>query len=91
MDRFDRLLQSWPAATFPVNGSFVTEALQLMEEGAKWQVFVPSNLAYGERGAGRRSDQTQRSSFEMNSTSVTEKKTCGGKENSRKILKRIGG
>jgi FKBP-type peptidyl-prolyl cis-trans isomerase FklB len=29
-----------------------TEALQLMEEGAKWQIFIPSNLAYGERGAG---------------------------------------
>jgi FKBP-type peptidyl-prolyl cis-trans isomerase FklB len=29
-----------------------TEALQLMKEGSKWQVFIPSNLAYGERGAG---------------------------------------
>ena len=28
------------------------EALQLMAEGAKWKVFVPSDLAYGERGAG---------------------------------------
>ena len=28
------------------------EALQLMPEGSKWQLFVPSNLAYGERGAG---------------------------------------
>ncbi len=28
------------------------EALQLMVEGAKWKVFVPSDLAYGERGAG---------------------------------------
>jgi FKBP-type peptidyl-prolyl cis-trans isomerase len=27
-----------------------SEALQLMEEGAKWELFVPSNLAYGERG-----------------------------------------
>jgi len=30
-----------------------TEALQLMEEGAKWQLFIPSNLAYGDRGAGQ--------------------------------------
>jgi FKBP-type peptidyl-prolyl cis-trans isomerase FklB len=28
------------------------EILQLMPEGSKWQVFIPSNLAYGERGAG---------------------------------------
>jgi len=29
-----------------------TEALQLMPVGSKWQVFVPSDLAYGTRGAG---------------------------------------
>lgn len=28
------------------------EALQMMEEGAKWKIFVPSELAYGQRGAG---------------------------------------
>jgi FKBP-type peptidyl-prolyl cis-trans isomerase FklB len=29
-----------------------TEALQLMPVGSKWQLFVPSDLAYGQRGAG---------------------------------------
>ncbi len=29
-----------------------TEALQLMKEGDKWQLFIPSELAYGQRGSG---------------------------------------
>mmetsp|Transcript_8111 Transcript_8111/g.12850 ORF Transcript_8111/g.12850 Transcript_8111/m.12850 type:complete len:154 (-) Transcript_8111:228-689(-) len=29
-----------------------TEALQLMEEGAKWELYIPSELGYGDRGAG---------------------------------------
>lgn len=29
-----------------------TEALQLMKQGAKWQLFIPENIAYGARGAG---------------------------------------
>ncbi|APR82560.1 FKBP-type peptidyl-prolyl cis-trans isomerase FklB [Minicystis rosea] len=40
---------------FPVNGVIAgwQEALQLMPAGSKWQLFVPSSLAYGERGAPR--------------------------------------
>jgi FKBP-type peptidyl-prolyl cis-trans isomerase FklB len=29
-----------------------TEALQLMEEGAKWELYIPSELGYGDNGAG---------------------------------------
>jgi FKBP-type peptidyl-prolyl cis-trans isomerase FklB len=41
-------------ATFPVKGVIKgwTEALQLMPVGSKWQLFIPSDLAYGSRGAG---------------------------------------
>ncbi len=51
---FDSSYKRGQPATFPVNGVIAgwTEALQLMKEGSKWQLFIPSNLAYGERGAG---------------------------------------
>ncbi|MFQ5355670.1 MAG: FKBP-type peptidyl-prolyl cis-trans isomerase [Desulfobacterales bacterium] len=51
---FDSSYKRGQPATFPVKGVIPawTEALQLMKEGAKWQLFIPSNLAYGERGAG---------------------------------------
>jgi FKBP-type peptidyl-prolyl cis-trans isomerase len=52
---FDSSVKRGQTATFPVNGVIPgwTEALQKMKEGDKWQLFVPANLAYGERGAGR--------------------------------------
>ena len=52
---FDSSYKRGEPVTFPVSGVIAgwTEALQLMKEGAKWQLFVPSNLAYGERGAGQ--------------------------------------
>ncbi|HEX7523510.1 MAG TPA: FKBP-type peptidyl-prolyl cis-trans isomerase [Candidatus Deferrimicrobium sp.] len=52
---FDSSYKRGQPATFQVSGviSGWTEALQLMKEGAKWQLFIPSNLAYGEKGAGR--------------------------------------
>lgn len=51
---FDSSYKRNQPATFPVNGVIKgwTEALQLMPVGSKWQLFVPSDLAYGERGAG---------------------------------------
>jgi FKBP-type peptidyl-prolyl cis-trans isomerase FklB len=51
---FDSSHKRGQPASFPVNGVIRgwTEALQLMKPGAKWQLFIPSELAYGERGAG---------------------------------------
>jgi FKBP-type peptidyl-prolyl cis-trans isomerase len=51
---FDSSYKRGQPATFPVTGVIKgwTEALQLMPVGSKWQLFVPSDLAYGERGAG---------------------------------------
>ena len=52
---FDSSYQRGQPATFPVNGVITgwTEALQLMGEGSKYRLYIPSDLAYGKRGAGR--------------------------------------
>lgn len=51
---FDSSVDRGQPVSFAVNGVIPgwTEALQLMSVGSKWKLFVPSNLAYGERGAG---------------------------------------
>jgi len=51
---FDSSYKRGQPLTFPVNGVIKgwTEALQLMPVGSKWQLFIPAQLAYGERGAG---------------------------------------
>jgi FKBP-type peptidyl-prolyl cis-trans isomerase FklB len=51
---FDSSSRRKEPSVFKVNGVIRgwTEALQLMKPGAKWQLFIPANLAYGDRGAG---------------------------------------
>nr|WP_235293612.1 FKBP-type peptidyl-prolyl cis-trans isomerase [Portibacter lacus] len=51
---FDSSVDRGEPISFPVNGVIAgwTEALQLMKVGDKWKIFIPYNLAYGERGAG---------------------------------------
>ena len=52
---FDSSYKRNAPAVFPINGVIKgwTEALQLMKVGSKWQIFLPSSLAYGEQGAGQ--------------------------------------
>jgi FKBP-type peptidyl-prolyl cis-trans isomerase len=49
---FDSSYKRGQPVTFPVTGVIKgwTEALQLMPVGSKWQLFIPADLAYGERG-----------------------------------------
>ena len=52
---FDSSVQRGEPAVFGVNQVIAgwVEALQLMQEGAKWRLFIPYDLAYGEQGAGQ--------------------------------------
>ncbi len=73
---FDSSYRRGQPVSFPVNGVIPgwTEALQLMEEGAKWKVFIPSKLAYGERGAGPQIGPNATLIFEIELISIQEQK-----------------
>ncbi|WP_404340083.1 FKBP-type peptidyl-prolyl cis-trans isomerase [Pseudoalteromonas mariniglutinosa] len=51
---FDSSYERGQPAEFPISGVIKgwTEALQMMATGSKWRLYVPHELAYGERGAG---------------------------------------
>ena len=72
---FDSSYKRGQPATFPVKGVIKgwTEALQLMPVGSKWQLFVPSSLAYGERGAGGDIGPGATLIFEVELLSIPEK------------------
>lgn len=73
---FDSSYRRGKPATFQVKGIIPgwTEALQLMEVEAKWQLFIPSSLAYGEGGAGREIGPNATLIFEVELISIQEKK-----------------
>jgi FKBP-type peptidyl-prolyl cis-trans isomerase len=73
---FDSSYKRGQPASFPVGGVIKgwTEALQLMPVGSKWQLFIPSDLAYGDRGAGGDIGPGQTLIFEVELLSIGDQK-----------------
>lgn len=71
---FDSSIDRGQPATFPVSGviSGWTEALLMMKEGAKWKLYIPSELAYGERGQGNRIEPNSVLVFDVELLEVNE-------------------
>ena len=69
---FDSSFSRNKPASFGVNQVIPgwTEALQLMQEGDKWQLFIPPKLGYGERGAGSKIPANSALIFEVELLSV---------------------
>jgi len=69
---FDSSYEKGQPLTVKVNGVIKgwTEALQLMKEGSKWQLFIPPNLAFGERGLGRNIPPNSTLIFEVELISI---------------------
>lgn len=74
---FDSSYKRGQPATFAVSQVIKgwTEALQLMPAGSKWQLFIPSDLAYGERGQGPTIGPNTTLVFEVELLSIQDKAT----------------
>lgn len=70
---FDSSYDRGEPATFPVEGVIQgwQEALQLMKEGAKWELVIPASLAYGPRGAGQLIGPNETLKFEIELVAIT--------------------
>ncbi len=73
---FDSSYKRGQPISFPVGGVIKgwTEALQLMPVGSKWQLFIPSDLAYGDRGAGADIGPGETLIFDVELISIGEQK-----------------
>ena len=73
---FDSSYKRGQPVSFPVSGVIKgwTEALQLMPVGSKWQLFIPADLAYGDRGAGADIGPGETLIFEVELISIAEPK-----------------
>jgi len=73
---FDSSYKRGQTVSFPVNGVIKgwTEALQLMKEGAVWELYIPSDLAYGENGAGQVIEPNSTLVFEISLIKVADSK-----------------
>jgi len=73
---FDSSYKRGQPISFPVGGVIKgwTEALQLMPVGSKWQLFIPADLAYGDRGAGSDIGPGETLIFDVELLSIGEQK-----------------
>jgi FKBP-type peptidyl-prolyl cis-trans isomerase len=73
---FDSSYKRGQPISFPVGGVIKgwTEALQLMPVGSKWQLFIPADLAYGDRGAGADIGPGETLIFDVELISIGEQK-----------------
>lgn len=71
---FDSSFKRGQPATFPVNGVIPgwQEAIPMMKVGGKWELYIPSNLAYGSRGAGKQIGPNSVLIFEVELLSLEE-------------------
>lgn len=75
-EEFDNSYKRGQALTMPLNGFIPgwTEGVQLMTPGSKYKFYIPSSLAYGERGAGVKMGPNQTLVFEVELLSIGEPK-----------------
>jgi len=82
---FDSSYERGSPATFQVDQVIKgwTEGLQLMKEGSKYNLFIPANLAYGERGAGQQIGPNEVLIFEVELLEVLDDQTTDSQTSSK--------